>query len=211
MTDLEKKSGAVEVPLEFWFDLSSNYSYLSLMRVEDLARGRGIDIQWRPFLLGPVFASLGWNNSPFVVQKAKGAYVKRDMERQCAKYSLPWSWPSEFPRRTLLPMRVAVYGQDQPWLADFCKRIMLLNFAEDQEIDSPEVVGDVLCSMGLPASDIIDASQNEAFKQALRIQTQQAQEKGIFGAPMFVVHRELFWGNDRLEDAINYCAEVKSQ
>jgi len=211
MIEGDKNTNRSVIPLEFWFDLSSNYSYLSLMRVEDLVHGSGIKIQWRPFLLGPVFKSLGWNTSPFVVQQAKGAYVRRDMERQCAKYDLPWTWPSEFPRRALLPMRVAVYGQGQPWFTDFCKHIMLLNFAEDQEIDSPEVVADVLHRLGLPAPDIIGAVHSELFKKALRVQTQQAQEKGIFGAPMFVVDRELFWGNDRLEDAIAHCVEVNSR
>ncbi|MDM5181206.1 DsbA family protein, partial [Massilia sp. DJPM01] len=71
--------------LAFWFDFGSNYSYLSTMRIEALAAAQGVRVLWKPFLLGPVFKSFGWNTSPFVLQKEKGAYVWRDMQRQCDK------------------------------------------------------------------------------------------------------------------------------
>ena len=61
--------------IEFWFEFGSNYSYLSVMRIEDEARRRGVRIAWKPFLLGPIFRALGFENSPFVLQKEKGAYV----------------------------------------------------------------------------------------------------------------------------------------
>lgn len=83
--------------IEFWFELASNYSYLSVMRIEAAAARLGVDLRWRPFLLGPIFRSLGWNNSPFVLQKAKGDYVWQDMARECEKYGLPWTRP-ESPR-----------------------------------------------------------------------------------------------------------------
>jgi 2-hydroxychromene-2-carboxylate isomerase len=72
--------------IEFWFDFGSNYSYLSVMRIEEAAREKGVPIIWKAFLLGPIFRVLGMANSPFVLQKEKGAYVWRDMERQCRKF-----------------------------------------------------------------------------------------------------------------------------
>ena len=74
--------------IEFWFEFGSNYSYLSVMRIEDAARRRGVRIVWKPFLLGPIFRALGMETSPFVLQKEKGAYVWQDMVRQCRKYGL---------------------------------------------------------------------------------------------------------------------------
>ncbi|WP_266160873.1 DsbA family protein, partial [Dyella silvatica] len=65
--------------IEFWFEFGSNYSYLSLMRIEALAAEHGVALAWRPFLLGPIFKSFGWDSSPFVLQQAKGAYVWHDM------------------------------------------------------------------------------------------------------------------------------------
>ncbi|HZX28417.1 MAG TPA: DsbA family protein, partial [Telluria sp.] len=130
--------------IEFWFDFGSNYSYLSALRIDALARERGATVLWRPILLGPVFQALGWESSPFVVQKQKGAYVWRDMEREAAKYGLPWKRPTVFPRRSLLPARVATAAEGQAWQTPFIQRIMLANFAEDREIDDPDLVGEVL-------------------------------------------------------------------
>ena len=80
--------------IEFWFEFGSNYSYLSVMRIEDAAQNRGVRILWKPFLLGPIFRALGMENSPFVLQKEKGAYVWQDMARQCRKYGLQWRQPT---------------------------------------------------------------------------------------------------------------------
>ncbi len=189
-------------PLEFWFDFGSNYSYLSMMRIEALAAQHGIPVALKPFLLGPIFKSFGWDSSPFVLQKLKGEYTWRDMERQAPKYGLPWKRPTAFPRRALLPLRVAVLGADQPWAWDFCKRIMQANFVDDREIDDPAIVAAILASLGLPAADLIASAQSDATKAALRLQSEQAAQRGIFGAPTYFIGDEMFWGNDRLDDAI---------
>ena len=89
--------------IEFWFEFGSNYSYLSVMRIENAAREKAVPIIWKPFLLGPIFRAMGMANSPFVLQKEKGAYVWRDMERQCRKYGLQWRQPSTFPRLGVVP------------------------------------------------------------------------------------------------------------
>ncbi|NML30269.1 2-hydroxychromene-2-carboxylate isomerase [Paraburkholderia antibiotica] len=191
--------------IEFWFDFGSNYSYLSMMRIEALATARNVRIVWRPFLLGPVFRQLGFENSPFVLQKEKGAYVWKDMERQCRKYGVALTRPSTFPRAALLALRVALYGANEPWIGAYCRKIMQLNFADDREIGLPEVVSEALGSLDLPAQHIIETAQSDANKLHLREQTEAAIRRGIFGAPTFFVGDEMFWGNDRLDDALDYC------
>lgn len=188
--------------LEFWFDFASNYSYLSVMRIEQLARDAGVTVLWRPFVLGPIFKAMGWDTSPFVLQKAKGDYMWRDMVRQCQKYGVPWRHPSEFPRHSLLPVRVALYGAQQPWMAEFCRRVMLRNFSADLDINAGASVAAVLDELGLDAAAIMAAAQADANKQRLKERTEQARALGIFGAPTFLVGGEMFWGNDRLDDAI---------
>lgn len=192
--------------LEFWFDFGSNYSYLSVMRIEALARERHVAVAWKPFLLGVVFQALGWETSPFVLQKIKGDYAWRDMARQCDKYGLPWRQPATFPRTALLPMRVALVGADQGWIAPFAQRMMTMNFAEDRDIDNPEAVGEVLQELGLDAGAILALALTQDNKLRLRRQTQQAQALNLFGAPSFISGGELFWGNDRLEDALAHAA-----
>ena len=190
--------------IEFWFDFGSNYSYLAMMRIDALAAGRGIDVVLKPFLLGPIFKSLGWETSPFVLQAKKGEYIWRDMERQCAKYGLPWTKPSAFPRRALLPMRVAMAAADQPWLGEFCRQIFDANFVENREIDDVETVTAVLARLQVAPDEWIALAQAQAAKAALRAQSDEAARRGVFGAPMFFVGDEMFWGNDRLDDAIAF-------
>lgn len=198
------------VPLEFWFEFASNYSYLSVMRIEEATRNLDVDIVWRPFLLGPIFRSQGWSNSPFVLQKAKGAYVWKDMVRQCAKHGLTWVQPSVFPRASVLPSRVALMGADQPWMGDFCRAVMTRNFAKDEDIDTPESVRAILHSLNLPVEQIMADALSEANQGKLRAQTQAAIDKGVFGAPTFFVGQEMFWGDDRLDDALGWCATPRA-
>jgi len=193
--------------IEFWFEFGSNYSYLSVMRIEDEARRRGVRIAWKPFLLGPIFRALGFENSPFVLQKEKGAYVWQDMARQCRKYGLRWTQPSTFPRLGVLPLRVALLGAKRPWIGAFCRKVMELNWALDQDINQPEPLARILAELGLPAAAILDQAQAEPTKTLLREQTEQARVRGIFGAPTFFVGTEMFWGNDRLDDALLFAAE----
>lgn len=194
--------------IEFWFEFASNYSYLSVMRIEAAAAERGIRVLWRPFLLGPIFQSFGWDNSPFVLQKLKGDYVWQDMVRQCRKYGLPWRKPGSFPRLALLPARVALLGAERPWMNAFCQRMMQINFVEDRDPNTEAAVSEVLHELGLPAGALIAEAQSEACKRLLRAQTELARSKGIFGAPTFFVGGEMFWGNDRLDDALEACVAV---
>lgn len=192
--------------LEFWFDFGSNYSYLSAMRIEALAREKEVEVVWKPFLLGVVFQSLGWPTSPFVLQKLKGDYAWRDMARLCEKYGLPWRQPTTFPRTALLPMRVALIAADQGWVAAFVRRMMTMNFAEDRDIDNAAAVTEALTALGLDAPAILALALSDENKLRLRRQTEQAQTRGLFGAPNFISGEELFWGNDRLEDALAWAA-----
>lgn len=193
--------------IEFWFEFGSTYSYLSVMRIEEAAARHGVGIAWKPFLLGPILRALGMETSPFVLNRHKGAYVWRDMARQCGKYGLRWTQPSTFPRLAILPMRVALLGAEQPWMGAFCRRVMELNFVLDRDINQPEPVAAILTDLDLPASDLLAQAQAEPTKTRLRKQTDDAQARGIFGAPTFFVGTEMFWGNDRLDDALHWAAE----
>jgi len=192
--------------LDFWFDFGSNYSYLSMMRIEDEAARRHVRVRWQPFLLGPIFRSFGWASSPFALQKEKGDYTWKDMARQCRRYGLPWQRPTQFPRAAVLPLRIALVGAAQPWMGEFCRRTMSMNFAEDRDIDSPQAMRDLLAALDLPAHRIIEEALSDANKARLRRQTEIAVEKGIFGAPTFLAGDEMFWGNDRLDEAMAFCS-----
>jgi 2-hydroxychromene-2-carboxylate isomerase len=194
--------------IEFWFDFSSNYSYLSAMRIEQAAAQRGIVVHWRPFLLGPIFQSFGWHTSPFVLQARKGAYVWQDMARQCAKYQLPWVQPAVFPRAATLPMKVAAAHADAAWIGRYCRIFMTKLFALDEDINAQAQVLEVLLGLGLDAASVLAHAQSQAGRDSLRERTAQAQDRGVFGAPTFFVQGEMFWGNDRLDDALDCAART---
>lgn len=208
MTDLPATS---EPEIEFWFEFGSNYSYLSVMRIEDLAAKYGVRISWQPFLLGPIFQSFGWSTSPFVLQKEKGEYMQKDMSRHCRKYGLPpWKMPTQFPRLGVLPLRVMLVGHGQQWISEFAKRVMLLNFHLDRDINSREEIAGILTDLGQATADILAQAQSDPIKTRLREQTETAKTRKIFGAPTFFVRGEMFWGNDRLDDALLFASEQKA-
>lgn len=200
MNDTDQDTG--KRVLEFWFDFGSNYSYLSAMRIEALAKGANITIAWRPFLLGVIYRDLGWKEPPFVTQVEKGRYAWMDTRRQAKKYGIEFNMPSQFPRVAILPSRVAIVGADQPWIAGFCKNVMRQNWVQDQDINEPTQVLAALSGLVDDPAQVIEAAQSDDNKLKLREQTQLARDKGIFGAPTFFAEDEMFWGNDRLEDAI---------
>ena len=195
--------------VEFWYEFASTYSWLSVMRIEPLAEAAGVQVEWKPFLLGPVFMALGWNDSPFNIYPPKGRYMWRDLERLAARYGQPFRKPSGFPRNSLLAARVALVGVEEGWVAPFSRAVMSANFAGDRDIGLTDVIADILARQGLDADAVIGRALSDGNKQALKQQTEQAAELGLFGAPSFMVGEELFWGNDRLEDALDWARGVR--
>jgi len=188
--------------IDFWFEFASTYSYLAAARIAEVARTAGVAVRWQPFLLGPIFAEQGWNDSPFNVYPAKGRYMWRDMERLCEGYGLPFRRPSVFPRNGLLAARIACVGWDAAWLPGFVEAVYTANFARDADIADASLLAGILDASGVEGERVIAEADSPEIKQRLREQTERARALGIFGAPSFVAEGELFWGNDRLGDAI---------
>ena len=191
--------------LDFWFEFASTYSYPAAMRIADAATARGVTVRWRPFLLGPIFIAQGWDNSPFNLYPVKGRYMWRDLERICAGLALPFTRPAVFPQNTLMASRVALVGLAQDWGEDFCRAVYAAEFGEGRDIGKPDTIADVLSGLGQDARSVMAEAQSDAIKGGLRAQTEEASRLGIFGAPSFVTpDGELFWGNDRLDAALDW-------
>jgi 2-hydroxychromene-2-carboxylate isomerase len=191
--------------VSFWYEFASTYSYLAAMRIEALAEAAGVAIRWRPFLLGPIFAAQGWTTSPFNLFPAKGRYMWRDMEREAERLGLPCVQPDPFPQNGLLPARIALAGADQPWGPAFTKAVFQAEFGEGRAISDQAFIRDVLARLGLDTDGILALAGAEANKAALKSQTEEARSLGIFGAPTFITEDgEMFWGNDRLEQALEW-------
>jgi 2-hydroxychromene-2-carboxylate isomerase len=191
--------------LEFWFDLASTYSYPAAMRIGPLARQAGVDVRFRPFLLGPIFKAQGWTTSPFNLYPVKGRNMWRDLERLCAELALPFRRPDPFPQNSLLAARVALAGIDHGWGRDFCLAVFSAEFGAGRRIDDVEIIGEILEGLKVDPEPALDAARSDETKARLRAQSEEAQRRGLFGAPSFTTaDGELFWGNDRLERAVRW-------
>jgi 2-hydroxychromene-2-carboxylate isomerase len=196
------------MPLDFWFDFASTYSYPAMMRIAPLAREAGVTVRYRPFLLGPLFKAQGWDTSPFNLYAAKGRNMWRDLERLCGDLGLPFRRPEPFPQNSLLTARVALVGFTADWGERFCRAAFLAEFGDGRPIEDAGVLGDILAQLNVAAAPVFEAAHGDDVKAALRRQTEEAQRLGIFGAPSFTTEDgELFWGNDRLERALAWARD----
>lgn len=189
--------------LDFWYEFASTYSYPAAMRIEAAAKVAGVDVRWRPFLLGPIFKAYGWNDSPFNIFAAKGRYMWRDLERICEEASIPLRLPPvRFPQNGLKAARLALVGEAEGWTPAFTRAMFAANYAEQRDISDDGTLRAILDGLDVDVEAAIAASNTPAIKEALKTQTAEAEARGLFGAPSFTVGNELFWGNDRLEAAL---------
>lgn len=189
--------------IQFWFEFASTYSYPAAMRIEAVAKAKGVAVEWRPLLLGPIFAAHGWKDSPFNELPVKGNYMVRDLARICAGLDLPFQMPNPFPQNSLAAARIATALEGAPRAA-FARAVYALEFGEGRTISDPLNLAEALRRAGLDVA-LVERAQDDDVKSALRAATEEAQKLGIFGAPSFVTaDAELFWGNDRLDEALEW-------
>ena len=195
---------------EFWYEFASTYSYPAAMRVASLARARAVELTWRPFLLGPIFAASGWRNSPFNIYPAKGRYMWRDMERICDALDLPLRRPEPFPQNSLLAARVAL-ALDGEERAEFSRRVYAAEFGQGLPIADRSTLAALLGKLGLDPEGVFVRAEDEANKALLKAETARAAARGIIGAPSLVTEDdEVFWGNDRLEPGLDWAASQRA-
>ena len=198
--------------LQFWHEFASTYSYIAAMRVEEAGKAHGVEIAWRPFLLGPIFGAQGLSDSPFNVFADKGRYMWRDMDRLCADYGLPFRKPSAFPRNGLLAARVAMVGMRDGWGPAYVRGVYTANFVEDRDISDAGVLAPIVIEAGGNPETAFNDAASDVIKTALRRQTDEAQAKRVFGAPSFITaDGELFWGHDRLDQALAWARKHHDQ
>jgi 2-hydroxychromene-2-carboxylate isomerase len=190
------------MPMDFFYEFASSYSYIAAMRIAPLAKAAGVTLRWRPFLLGPIFKAQGWDTSPFNLYPAKGRYMVRDCEREAAALGLTFRLPEPFPQNTLLAARVAMVGLEDGWGEDFSRKVYCAQFAEGRQVGDAQAIGAIVNALGQNGAAALVRAGGDDIKQALRRNTEEAQRLGIFGAPSFIAGGELFWGNDRLEQAL---------
>lgn len=195
----------------FWYEFASTYSYLAAMRIDAEAERAGVAVEWRPFLLGPIFKSQGWTTSPFNLYPAKGRYMERDIGRIAQARGLSFRMPANFPANGLKAARLAIAAQNFGGTPAFTRAVFDAAFGQGLDIADDDVLTTCLTAAGLDAEVLWASSRDDVVKAALRGNTEEAQAIGIFGAPSLTTDDgELFWGDDRLEQAFSWALQQGS-
>ena len=184
--------------VEFFYDFGSPTVYLAATQLPGIADSVGATIDWRPMLLGGVFKSTG-NQSPVVVS-AKAAYMNDDLERFSKRYGVPFRFNPHFPINTLALMRGAVaYQDDAVASSTYRDAIFTSIWVEGRNLNEPNVIGQVLTDAGLDPAELMERIGQQTVKDQLIGNTEQAVNRGVFGAPTFFVGEQMFFGQDRLD------------
>jgi len=190
--------------LEFWIGYGSTYSYLSVMRVDASAERCRVPLVWKPFNIRALMIEKGLPTGPFLPRPDKLAYMWRDLERRAQRRGLPYARPAQYPVDSQATVRVAVLAAQEGWCSEFSRRVFHMNFVESRPIGALGNLETALRDVGRDPAATIRRAHEPDIEAALAAQTRTAIEIGVFGAPTFRVGDELFWGDDRLEDALEW-------
>jgi len=184
--------------VEFFYDFGSPTVYLAATQLPTIAGSVGATVDWRPMLLGGVFKSTG-NQSPVAVA-AKAAYMNDDLQRFAKRYGVPFRFNPHFPINTLALMRGAVaYQGDAVVSSTYREAIFTAIWVEARNLNEPEVIGQVLGDAGLDPAELMNRIGEQTVKDQLIANTEEAVNRGVFGAPTFFVGEQMFFGQDRLD------------
>ena len=187
--------------IDFWYSIGSSYSYLSVMRLSEIQRGSRIAFRWRPFNVRHVMVAQ--NNIPFKDKPVKAAYMWRDIERRAQRYGLSPVVPAPYPLSGLiLANQVATLGVEEGWVQDYTRVAYRRWFENGEPAGEEPNISASLKDIGCDPGQVLAAAQSERIEKELAGATDEAMELGVFGSPTFVVDGEVFWGDDRLEDAV---------
>ncbi len=185
--------------IDFYFDFSSPYGYLAAERIDAIGQKHGRQVIWRPFLIGVVFKATG--GEPLLNIPLKGDYARTDLERAARLLGVKFTLPSPFPFMSVAASRAFYWLDDQdPGLArDFAKAVYRASFTEGRDMSAAAAVVSVAAELGVDGEALSAALQDQAVKDRLRAEVEEAIARGVFGSPFIMVDGEPFWGHDRLD------------
>lgn len=196
--------------IDFWFTMGSTYSYLSVMRLDAVERASGVRFNWRPFHLLTILQEM--NHVPFANKPAKCTYMWRDIQRRAAMYGIPVSVPVPYPaKQSIVANLIAIVGMRQGWGTAFVRTAYRRWFQLAQETGSEPNVSESLHEIGQDPQQILALANEPEVNASLTNETDIARDLGIFGSPTFAIGREIFWGDDRLDDAISWLKSASLQ
>jgi len=189
--------------IDFWYTIGSTYSYLAIARLDDVAGREGISFCWRPFYVPRI--RMEQKNIPFLTNPIKAQYMWRDLERRAHSYGIPIRLPVQYPAPEMeLANRVAILGEREGWGPAYAKATYRRWFVDGESVGGEANLTKSLVAIGQDPARVVGVARSDEIDKALTSATDEARRLKIFGVPSFVTRGELFWGNDRLDDAIRW-------
>jgi 2-hydroxychromene-2-carboxylate isomerase len=196
--------------IDFWYSIGSTYTYLAVSRLPEVARSSGVNFKWRPFNVRHIM--IEQNNIPFKDKPVKTRYMWRDVERRARWYGLSPKLPAPYPLPGLvLANQIAVVGTAEGWVESYTRATYRWWFEMGESAGEEPNISASLIEAGQDPNRVLKLAQSEEIIRKLGEATDEAMKIGIFGSPTFVVSGEVFWGDDRLEDAISWATETANQ
>jgi len=187
--------------IDFWISIGSTYSYLSVMRLKMVEESSGVAFRWRPFSVRAIM--IEQNNIPFVGKPVKMAYMWRDIGRRARGYGFEPRLPAPYPLKEFdLANKIAVLAETEGWCADYVRAAYRHWFEQGHEPGSEPGLSDALRELGRDPVRVVASARTGRIEERYQRDTEDAKALGVFGSPTFVVDGEVFWGDDRLEDAV---------
>ena len=187
--------------LEFYFDFVSPYSFLAYQKIKKIEKKISIKIKYRPILLGGLHNLHGIKAPAFIPAKAK--FMIRDCKLIAEKNKIQFKFNSYFPIKTLNLMRGVLIAKEDDFESYYVDKIFDTIWKDGLNMNDQPIIDKVLKNLNINPNTFLLRSSNQNLKNLLKEKTDEAFKKGVFGAPTFTVNNKLFWGQDRLEFAIN--------
>jgi len=189
--------------IDFWFSTGSTYTYLTVSRLPEVAKASGVPFNWRPFSVRAIMREQ--NNIPFVGKPVKTAYMWRDIERRATMHGLPAKVPVPYPLKDFdLTHRLAILGLAEGWGVPYIQASYRRWFVDGQEPGQEPNLSASLAEVGQDPARCVERAGTVDIGARYDAATAEAKKLGVFGSPTFAVAGELFWGDDRLEDALSW-------
>ena len=190
--------------IDFYFSIGSTYTYLSVTRILDVEKKYQVKFNWKPFSVRAIMKEM--NNIPFPKDKLnKVNYMWRDIERRSESYGFFAKTPVPYPLSEFdLANQIAILGLDKDWGIDYVRLIYKKWFQEGKEPAIEPSISETCKKLKLNKDDIISEAKTKSIEDKYIANTNAARENKIFGSPTFVINKEIFWGDDRMEDAIKF-------
>ena len=190
--------------IDFYFSIGSTYTYLTVTRILDVEKKHSVKFNWKPFSVRAIMKEM--NNIPFPKEKVnKVNYMWRDIERRAKGYGFFAKTPVPYPLTQFdLANKLAILGLEEGWGIDYIRLTYKRWFQEGKEPAVDPNISEICNELKIDKNKVIEKTNSDKIEKEYLANTESARKNKIFGSPSFIVGNEIFWGDDRMEDAITW-------